>query len=159
MKFLFESPVLAIEAPVLSDRQMMYKVLKQNSACVLLECVLADVKKPDPLPQQQEQQHVEYVHQQQEYVQTQNDPVNASQVMVAPEGYSLDMPKLPAGTIIIPQDGSVQMYDSQGEPQQYYEIYQTSDLLDAFPQQEFVTAPGKYSQDLNTGYLGTTNFY
>ena len=143
MKFLFESPVLAIEAPVLSDRQMMYKVLKQNSACVLLECVLADVKKPDPLPQQQQQQqppHVEYVHQQQqEYVQTQDNP---SQVMVAPEGYSLDMPKLPAGTIIIPQDGSVQMYDPEGEPQQYYEIYQSADLLDAFPQQEFVTAPG-----------------
>ena len=143
MKFLFESPVLAIEAPVLSDRQMMYKVLKQNSACVLLECVLADVKKPDPLPQQQQQQqqHVEYVHQQQqEYVQTQD---NQGQVLLAPEGYSLEMPKLPPGTIIIPQDGSLQMYDPQGEEQQqYYEIYQSADLLDTFPQQEFVTAPG-----------------
>ncbi len=151
MKFLFESPVLQIEAPVLSDRQMMNKVLKQNSACVLLECVLEDVKKPQPQLQQQQQQlqqqtqpQAEYLQQQhqQEYVQTQSVPVsnNGPQVMVT-ESYIMDMPKLPPGTIIVPQDGPIQMFDPQGD-QQYYEVYQSDMLLDSYPQQEFINPHG-----------------
>ena len=153
MKFLFESPVLQIEAPVLSDRLMMNKVLKQNSACVLLECVLEDVKKPQPVVQQQQQiqqqpqPQVEYLQQQQqqqEYVQTQSVQVtsNGPQVMLT-ESYMMDMPKLPPGTIIVPQDGSVQIFDPQGnQQQQYYEVYQSDMLLDSYLHQDFINSDG-----------------
>jgi hypothetical protein len=128
----------------------MNKVLKQNSACVLLECVLEDVKKTQPIVHQQQllqqpQPQNEYAQQQQqEYVQTQSVPVTSSgpQVLVT-ESYMMDMPKLPPGTIIVPQDGSVQMFDPQGDQQQqYYEVYQSDMLLDSYPQQDFINSNG-----------------
>ena len=175
MKFLFESPVLTIEAPVLSDRQMMFKVLKQNSACVLLECILTDVKKTVVTPprpefvqlqqhqqqqqqlQQQQQQQVEFV---QPLVQTvAPQPVivtEGSQVLVG-DSYVLGVPKLPPGTILVPQNGAVHVFEPQQQQpqqqQQYFDVF--PDLMDAAfvqqqplpPQQsqtqEFVAMPGQ----------------
>jgi hypothetical protein len=163
MKFLFESPVLTIEAPVLSDRQMMYKVLKQNSACVVLECVLADVKKPAPV------QQVEYM-QQPDFVNAAPSQVivaDGGQVVLADSGqvvladsFVMGMPKLPPGTIIVPQNGALQVFDPQQlQPQQlpqqldqlqplpqYYEVFTTSELAgDPFAgqPQEFAALPGQ----------------
>ena len=148
MKFLFESPVITIEAPVLSDRQMMYKVLRQNSAGVLLECILVDVKKP-------EQQQVEFDQQQGDFVQSLIQGMNSaapqqvvvsenSQVMIG-DNFVVGVPKLPPGTVIVPQNGNVQLFEP---PQpQYYEVY--TDLMDAAfvqqtqQQQDFVTLPSQ----------------
>ena len=40
MKFLFQSPQLEIKAPVLNDKEVGYKVLSQNGACVFLKRLL-----------------------------------------------------------------------------------------------------------------------
>ena len=40
MKFLFQSPQLEIKAPVLNDKEVGYRVLSQNGACVFLKRIL-----------------------------------------------------------------------------------------------------------------------
>jgi hypothetical protein len=150
MKFLFESPVLTIEAPVLSDRQMMFKVLKQNSACVLLECVLADVKKP--VTQQpdfvQQQPQTEFVQPMVQSVGPQQVIVTEGSQVLVGDSFVVGVPKLPPGTILVPQNGTVQMFEPQQpeqQQQQYFEVF--PDLMDAafVPQQqpEFVALPSQ----------------
>ena len=56
MKFVFQSPILEIVAPVLEDRNLGYRVLKQNTACVFLGQVFPCSSKP----QQQQQRILEH---------------------------------------------------------------------------------------------------
>ncbi len=124
-KFQFQSPALEVTAPVLSDKAMGEKVLKQNGACVFLGRVFKNVSQPPPPQQQQLHRHLGPVvpvpgpmlvqpvisHQPTRLPQSQRTAslaqvLERQQQQEAALEMASPMPSLPKGTVMVPSTPS-----------------------------------------------------